>query len=111
MRRIVCNALNAIGYSELLEAADGCEALLKLSVVPIDFVITDWIMPNMNGLTLTKTIRNHPDFRDLPVLMITTRGMQEDVISALYARVNSYIVKPFSPGTLREKIDLVLKTA
>lgn len=111
MRRILCNALNAIGYSELLEAADGCEALLKLNVVPIDFVITDWIMPNMNGLTLTKTIRSHPTFRELPVLMITTRGMQEDVIAALYARVNSYIVKPFSPGTLREKIDMVLNTA
>jgi two-component system, chemotaxis family, chemotaxis protein CheY len=111
MRRIICNALREIGYTELLEAEDGQEALDKLHIVPIDFVITDWNMPNMNGLALTKSIRNNPDMRDLPVLMITTRGMQEDVISAMYARVDSFIVKPFTPAILRDKIDLILKSA
>lgn len=111
MRRIICNALREIGYTELLEAEDGQEALDKLHIVPIDFVITDWNMPNMNGLALTKSIRNNPDMRDLPVLMITTRGMQEDVISAMYARVDSFIVKPFTPAVLRDKIDLILKSA
>lgn len=111
MRRIISNALTEIGYSEVLEAEDGLEALEKLNILPIDFVITDWNMPNMNGLALTKNIRNHPELRELPVLMITTRGMQEDVIAAMYARVNNYIVKPFTPVTLREKIDMVLRTA
>ncbi len=111
MRRIICNALAEIGYTELLEAEDGLEALEKLNIVPIDFVITDWNMPNMNGLALTKSIRSHPELKELPVLMITTRGMQEDVIAAMYARVNNYIVKPFTPLTLREKIDMVLRTA
>ena len=111
MRRIICNALTEIGYTEVLEAEDGMQALEKLNIVPIDFVITDWNMPNMNGLALTKNIRNHPDLTELPVLMITTRGMQEDVIAAMHARVNNYIVKPFTPLTLREKIDMVLRTA
>lgn len=111
MRRIICNALREIGYTDMLEAEDGQEALEKLNLVPIDFVITDWNMPNMNGLALTKSIRKHPELKELPVLMITTRGMQEDVIAAMYARVNNYIVKPFTPMVLREKIDMVLKTA
>ena len=111
MRRIICNSLKEIGYSDLREAENGDEALAILNANPIDFVITDWNMPSMNGLALTRQIRIHPRLNELPVLMITTRGMQEDVIAAMYARVNSYIVKPFTPPVLREKIDMVLKTA
>ena len=111
MRRIICNSLKEIGYSDLREAENGDEALAILNTNPIDFVITDWNMPSMNGLALTRQIRIHPRLNELPVLMITTRGMQEDVIAAMYARVNSYIVKPFTPPVLREKIDMVLKTA
>lgn len=111
MRRIICNSLREIGYTELLESEDGHEALEKLNIMPVDFVITDWNMPNMNGLALTKTMRAHPELKDIPVLMITTRGMQEDVIAAMHARVDNYIVKPFTPSVLREKIDVILKTA
>lgn len=111
MRRIICNSLKEIGYTELLEAEDGHQALEKLHITPVDFVITDWNMPNMNGLALTKTIRSHPEMQNIPVLMITTRGMQEDVIAAMHARVSNYIVKPFTPGVLREKIDVILKAA
>ncbi len=110
MRRIVCNALREIGYGTFVEAADGNEAVKKLHEEAIDFLITDWNMPNMNGLDLTKTIRSSPATESLPILMITTRGMKEDVIDALQARVNNYIVKPFTPDVLREKIDLILKT-
>ena len=110
MRRIVSNALREIGYSELTEAEDGTEAVEKLGTVPVDFVITDWNMPKMNGLDLTKSIRNHPVFGNLPILMITTRGMQEDVMAAMKARVNNYIVKPFTSEILRDKINLILKT-
>ena len=110
MRRIVCNALREIGYTELEEAEDGTQALDRLDGNPVDFVITDWNMPNMNGLDLTKSIRSHPALGSLPILMITTRGMKEDVIAAMHARVNNYIVKPFTPDVLREKINLILKT-
>ena len=110
MRRIVCNALREIGYSEISEAEDGSAAFAALQADPADFLITDWNMPNMNGLDLTKSVRSHPQYGELPILMITTRGMKEDVVAAMQARVNNYVVKPFTPEVLREKIDLVLKT-
>jgi len=110
MRRIVCNALKEIGFSDYIEAADGAQAMEKMDGEPVDFVITDWNMPNMNGLELSKTIRSHPKWGHLPILMVTTRGMKEDVMAAMQARVNNYIVKPFTPEVLREKIDLILKT-
>lgn len=111
MRRIVCNALREIGYEDIEEAEDGSDAMETLEATSPDFVITDWNMPNMNGLDLTKGIRGHAQHGDLPILMITTRGMKEDVVTAMQAKVNNYIVKPFTPDVLREKIDMVLKTA
>ncbi len=109
MRRIVCNALRDIGYSEVVEAEDGNDALDKIDAHTFEFIITDWNMPNMNGLDLTKSIRDHDQIGEIPILMITTRGMQEDVIAAMQARVNNYIVKPFTAKILREKIDMILK--
>lgn len=111
MRRIVCNALKEIGYSDMSEAGDGAEALSALNDQPADFLITDWNMPNMNGLELTKAVRGHDQFGEMPILMITTRGMKEDVVAAMQARVNNYVVKPFTPDVLREKIDMILQTA
>lgn len=109
MRRIVINALKAIGYENVIEASDGKDATEKLTSVGADFVITDWNMPEMSGLELTRWIRANEQFQHLPVLMITTRGNKEDVLEALQARVNSYIVKPFTPQSLKEKIEQVMK--
>jgi len=109
MRRIVSNALREIGYADVIEADDGAHALEKLNVEHVEFLITDWNMPNINGLELTQTIRLHPTLNNLPILMITTRGMKEDVIQALQAKVNNYIVKPFTPDVLRDKIDSILR--
>lgn len=109
MRRIVSNALREIGYVDVIEADDGAHALEKLNSEPVEFLITDWNMPNINGLELTQTIRLHPTLSNLPILMITTRGMKEDVIQALQAKVNNYIVKPFTPDVLRDKIDSILR--
>lgn len=110
MRRIVVNTLKSIGYDQTVEAGDGKDALAKLLSEGADFVITDWNMPEMNGLELVKTIRGNPQFENLPVLMVTTRGNKDDVIDAMKARVNNYVVKPFTPQGLKEKIDQVLKT-
>mgnify|MGYP006423275065 CR=1 FL=1 len=110
MRRIVCNALQEIGYEDIAEAEDGEDAIETLEATSPDFVITDWNMPNMNGLDLAKSIRDHTEHAHLPILMITTRGMKEDVVTAMQAKVNNYIVKPFTPAVLRKKIDLVMKT-
>ena len=110
MRRIVNNALKNIGYEDILEAEDGKDAIGKLYTEKVDFIITDWNMPNMSGLEFTKAVRGDEQYADLPILMVTTRGMKEDVVEALQARVNNYIVKPFTPQVLKEKIDQILKT-
>jgi len=111
MRRIVANSLKNLGYSDFLEAADGREALIKLAAdESINFVITDWNMPEISGLELTKAIRSDNRFSHLPILMVTTRGVKDDILEALQAKVNNYIVKPFTPQVLKEKIDQILSS-
>ena len=109
MRRIVANSLKNLGYTELVEASDGKDALDKLAADDnINFVITDWNMPVLSGLELIRSIRSDDRLKDLPVLMVTTRGVKEDIMEALAAKVNNYIVKPFTPQILKEKIDAIL---
>jgi two-component system, chemotaxis family, chemotaxis protein CheY len=108
MRRIVSNSLQQLGWNNMVEAEDGKDAVGKLESDKFDFIITDWNMPNMTGLELTKYIRSEPKFENLPVLMVTTRGMKQDVVEALQAKVNNYVIKPFTPQVLKEKIDQIL---
>jgi two-component system, chemotaxis family, chemotaxis protein CheY len=110
IRRIITNALKTVGFTETIEASNGREALEKLTNSKVDFVITDWNMPEMNGLDLIKEIRANPVYSAMPILMITTRGTEHDVVEALQAKVNSYIMKPFTPQELKEKIEGILKT-
>ncbi|MEE9430552.1 MAG: response regulator [Melioribacteraceae bacterium] len=109
MRRIVVNTLKSLGYTDYVEAEDGKVAFEKLTADDsINFIITDWNMPVMTGLELTKAIRANDKTKELPILMVTTRGIKEDIVQALQARVNNYVVKPFTPQILKDKIDLVL---
>jgi len=111
MKRIVLNSRKGIGYSQFLEAGDGKEALDVLnSDDSINFVITDWNMPNVSGLELVKNIRANDKYGDLPILMVTTRGVKEDIIEALNAKVNNYVIKPFTPAVLKEKIEQILSS-
>ena len=112
MRRIVANSLKNLGYENYVEAGDGKEALSKLaSDDTINFVITDWNMPGWSGLDLVKAIRGNDKLAQLPVLMVTTRGVKEDIVEALNAKVNNYIVKPFTPQILKDKISQILAIA
>jgi two-component system chemotaxis response regulator CheY len=111
MRRIVINAMKTFGYDDFLEASDGIEAMEQLRTENVDFVVTDWNMPNMSGLELTQNIRMDSKFGNIPILMVTTRGLKQDIVEALKARVNNYVVKPFTPQILKEKIDAILKTS
>jgi two-component system chemotaxis response regulator CheY len=108
MRRIIVNTLKRAGYTQVIEASDGRDALEKLKTCGVNLVITDWNMPQMDGLALVRILRNSNEYKQLPVLMITTRSVREDIVKALKAGVNNYIVKPFSPETLRAKIEEVL---
>ena len=109
MRRIVVNSLSRIGFGEVVEAADGGEAL-DVFDGSIDFVITDWNMPNMSGLDFVKSLRGRDEGKKVPILMVTTRSVREDIVQAAQAGVNNYVVKPFTPQVLKEKIDQVLGT-
>ena len=107
MRRIVVNSLNRIGISDVVEAADGADALTKFGA-HIGFVITDWNMPNMGGVDLARAIRARDDGKSIPILMVTARSVREDIITAMESGVNNYIVKPFTPQILKEKIDALV---
>jgi len=109
MRRIIQNSLNKIGFEDLIDAENGVDALEKLEGQDVDLIITDWNMPEMNGGQLVIELRKHPSFKDKPILMITTRGMKEDVLTAVRIGVNGYIVKPFTPEILKKKIDEIMK--
>jgi two-component system chemotaxis response regulator CheY len=108
MRRIVLNSLQRIGFTSCVEAGDGREALDKFDA-SIGFVITDWNMPNMSGTDLARALRARTDSgATVPILMVTARSVREDIIAALECGVNNYIVKPFTPQVLKEKIDQLI---
>lgn len=104
MRRIVKNSLKQLGFSDFTEACDGVDALEKLKNGSYDFVVTDWNMPNMTGYELLKAIRADAALKDTPVLLVTAENDKENVIQAVQAGVNNYIVKPFTVNILEEKI-------
>jgi two-component system chemotaxis response regulator CheY len=107
MRRIIRNILRQIGYSNIAEAETGGAALNTLQTQAIDFVISDWNMPGMSGLELLQAIRADDKLKNIPVLMVTAEALKENVVEALKAGVNGYIVKPFTAETLKEKIEAI----
>ena len=104
MRRIVRNLLKELGYVNAEEAEDGAIALQKLKGGGFDFVVSDWNMPNMDGLQLLQAVRADPALKHLPVLMITAEAKKENIIAAAQAGAHGYIVKPFTAATLNEKL-------
>jgi len=108
MRRIIINTLKRAGFADVIEATDGRDALAKMKVEKVDFIITDWNMPEMDGLTFVSNLRSIEEYKAVPILMVTTRSVKEDILEAMKAGVNNYIVKPFTPDTLRAKIEQVL---
>lgn len=108
MRRIIINLLKELGCVNFFEAENGEEALKVIRREKIDFVVTDWNMPKMDGLTLLKTIRADAHLSHLPVLMVTAEAKKENIIAAAQAGASSYIVKPFTAVTLGDKINQVL---
>ncbi len=109
MRRIIKNLLRDLGFTNTDEADDGQTALPKLEAGGFDFLVTDWNMPGMQGIDLLKAVRADPNLKDLPVLMVTAESKREQIIEAAQAGVNGYVVKPFTAGTLKEKIDKIFE--
>jgi two-component system chemotaxis response regulator CheY len=109
MRRIIKNLLRDLGFNNTQEADDGLTALPILQAGGIDFLITDWNMPGMQGIDLLKTVRADENLSTLPVLMVTAETKREQIIEAAQAGVNGYIVKPFTAATLKEKIEKIFE--
>lgn len=109
MRRIIRNLLRELGFTNVEEADDGSTALPMLQSEQFDFVITDWNMPGMQGLDLLKALRADPKLQRIPVLMVTAESKREQIVEAAQAGVNGYVVKPFTAGTLEEKIGKIFE--
>lgn len=109
MRRIVRNLLKDLGYNNVEEAEDGNDALGKLQLSPFDFVISDWNMPNMDGLQLLNEIRKDERFKAIPVLMVTAEAKKENIIAAAQAGASGYVVKPFTAAILEEKLNKIFE--
>jgi len=110
MRRIVRNLLKELGFTNVQEAEDGVDALNKLRGEKFDFVVSDWNMPNMTGIDLLRAIRGDAALKHLPVLMVTAEAKRENIIEAAQAGASGYVVKPFTAGTLNEKLQKIFLT-
>ncbi|KQN53041.1 chemotaxis protein CheY [Erwinia sp. E602] len=109
MRRIVRNLLKELGFNNVEEAEDGQDALNKLRTGGFDFVISDWNMPNMDGLQLLQAVRADATLSSLPVLMVTAEAKKENIIAAAQAGASGYVVKPFTAATLEEKLGKIFE--
>lgn len=114
MRRILATLLREMGYTKVLEAENGKKALQCLhaelaGATPVDFVIADWNMPEMDGMELLQAIRQDVRLASLPVLMVTAEAKRENIISAAHAGADGYIVKPFNATTLQQKLQSILQ--
>ena len=109
MRRIIKNLLRELGFNNVQEADDGTTALPMLENGDFDFLVTDWNMPGMMGIDLLREVRASEKLKDLPVLMVTAEAKKDQIVEAAQAGVNGYVVKPFTAGTLKEKIEKIFE--
>uniref|UniRef100_A0A7V5XIE8 Response regulator n=1 Tax=Thermodesulfobacterium geofontis TaxID=1295609 RepID=A0A7V5XIE8_9BACT len=107
MRKIIKNILLQLGFKDILEADDGTTALELLKKQKVDLIISDWNMPKMPGIELLKAVRKNEDLKDIKFIMVTAESQKESVIEAIKQGVNQYVVKPFTPETLKEKLEKV----
>ena len=107
MRRILKNIMKQIGFSDISEADNGRNALKSLKSDRYDLVLCDWNMPEMPGIELLNTVRADDDLKDTPFVMVTAEAQKENIMEAVKAGVNSYVVKPFTAETVEAKLKKV----
>ena len=107
MRRIQRTQINGLGITDVIEAGDGNDGLEKLQAnMPVDLILLDWNMPIMDGFTLLKKVRENPTYKAVKIIMCTSESEKSRVVEALKAGANNYLVKPFTPETLKEKLGI-----
>lgn len=109
MRRIVKQVLTSIGAQDFIEAKDGLDALAKLKENKIDLILTDWNMPEMDGMTFVKTVKATEHYKDIPIIMVTTESGKAEVVAALQEGVRDYVVKPFTPDVIQTKLEKIFQ--
>lgn len=107
MRKIIKNILTQLGFKDIVEADDGSTALEILKKQKVDLIISDWNMPKMPGIELLKAVRSDENLKDIKFIMVTAEAQKENVVEAIKHGVNQYVVKPFTPETLKEKLEKV----
>jgi two-component system, chemotaxis family, chemotaxis protein CheY len=110
MRRIVRSSLKSLGFKNVIEAEDGKVALKELEKDKIGLIISDWNMPNMTGIEFLRAVRSDDRFKDTPFIMVTAEGQKQNIVEAVNAGVSNYIIKPFSPETLGDKLKKVFSS-
>ena len=104
MRRILKNILRQIGFTNIKEADDGTTAIKELKEEKFDLVLCDWNMPEMSGLELLNKVKSDDELKDIPFVMVTAEAEKKNILEAVKAGVNSYVVKPFTAETVSEKL-------
>jgi two-component system chemotaxis response regulator CheY len=110
MRGICKYILTQLGFTNIIEAKSGRDALGKLEKGTVDLIISDWNMEDIDGLTLLRVIRKHPKTQSMPFIMATGRSDKEQVKEAISSGVNNYIIKPFDASTMKKRIEAVIGT-
>ena len=108
MRKIIKNILNQLGFRDIIEADDGSTALEILKKERVDLIISDWNMPKIPGIELLRAVKSNENLKDIKFIMVTAEAQKENVIEAIKSGVNQYIVKPFTPEILKEKLEKIL---
>jgi two-component system, chemotaxis family, chemotaxis protein CheY len=108
MRRILRKILKDLQFKEIIEAENGAEALKLLKSTKVDLIVSDWNMPIMTGLELLKRVRADDQYKALPFLMVTAEAQKDNIVEAVKAKVSNYVIKPFSPAMLAEKIAKII---
>lgn len=109
MRKIVIKNIKDAGFDvTVVEASDGAEGLAKFQAGGIDAILSDWNMPNMDGLTMVREIRKLDPEKKVPIIMVTTEGSADKVRDAVMAGASNYLAKPFTPEKFKEKLQKIL---
>ena len=104
MRQVERNMLGDLGYSDVTEAADGSQALKLVASAKFDLILLDWKMPVLSGLETLKQLKANPDFKSIPVVMVTSESVKTKILEAIQSGAANYIIKPFSDDVLKEKL-------
>ncbi len=109
-REVARSLLEEMGFGRVIVARDGVEALQQLEKGKVDFILSDWEMPEMDGLELLKNVRAKEDYKNTPFIILTVVDQKERIVNAMQAGVTDYIIKPVEKNILKDKLKKIFET-